>query len=249
MKIGRLRELTPFVKEALQKTARVAQFLCVLHVTGTYLCLPAKVTLSQLVPLCTTAIDLFLWCILQTVGPSMLPTFRDGNIILTEKLTSRSGKVGSGDAVLVRSPEDPTKVMAKRVKAVEGDVVSYAPDPKNSDEHKTAVVPKGHVWIEGDNMLNSRDSRHFGPVPYALIHSKVFLVISNGFPQLECNASFGLLRISDQLAKMLCDFSLQVNRSIEAHFLTALEKIQQLRRGGTVSDRIDLSLIVLSKSI
>ncbi|CAA0823707.1 Peptidase S24/S26A/S26B/S26C family protein [Striga hermonthica] len=154
MRIGRLRELTPFVKEALQKTARVAQFLCLLHFTGAYLCSPA-----------------------MTVGPSMLPTFRDGNIILTEKLTSRSGKVGSGDAVLVRSPEDPTKVMTKRVKAVEGDVISYAPDPKNSDDQKTAVVPKGHVWIEGDNMLNSRDSRHFGPVPYALIHSKVFLVV------------------------------------------------------------------------
>ncbi|KHN47457.1 Mitochondrial inner membrane protease subunit 1 [Glycine soja] len=35
-------------------------------------------------------------------------------------------------------------------------------------------VPKGHVWIQGDNIYASRDSRHFGPVPYGLIEGKVF---------------------------------------------------------------------------
>ncbi|GFP95126.1 mitochondrial inner membrane protease subunit 1 [Phtheirospermum japonicum] len=154
MGVQRLQELSPYVKEALQKTAGVAKFLCLLHATGTYLCCGAK-----------------------PVGPSMLPTFKDGDIVLAEKITSRRGKVGSGDAVLIRSPEDPTKVMTKRVKGVEGDVVSYALDPQSSDELKTVVVPKGHVWIEGDNLENSRDSRQFGPVPYALIHSRIFCVV------------------------------------------------------------------------
>jgi hypothetical protein len=35
-------------------------------------------------------------------------------------------------------------------------------------------VPKGHVWLQGDNAYNSTDSRHYGPVPYALIQGKVF---------------------------------------------------------------------------
>ena len=26
------------------------------------------------------------------------------------------------------------------------------------------IVPKGHVWIEGDNYFHSRDSNTFGPV-------------------------------------------------------------------------------------
>ncbi|KAL8032290.1 hypothetical protein ABFX02_13G086300 [Erythranthe guttata] len=154
MGMERLRELTPIVKEALQNTARVANFFCLLHFTGAYMCTVAKL-----------------------VGPSMLPTFNDGNLVLTERITTRSEKVGSGDVVLVRAPDDPRKVVAKRVKGVEGDVVSYLLDPKKTDELNTVVVPKGHIWIEGDNAHNSHDSRQFGPVPYALLHSRVFFVV------------------------------------------------------------------------
>ncbi|KAK6150053.1 hypothetical protein DH2020_017578 [Rehmannia glutinosa] len=107
----------------------------------------------------------------------MFPTFKDGNIVLTERITSRSGRVGSGDVVLIRSPDNPRKVVAKRVKGIEGDEVSYVLDPKNSDEQKTVVVPKGHVWIEGDNIQNSYDSRQLGPVPYALVQSRIFFVV------------------------------------------------------------------------
>ncbi|CAJ0844539.1 16125_t:CDS:2 [Entrophospora sp. SA101] len=35
-------------------------------------------------------------------------------------------------------------------------------------------VPKGHIWIQGDNMNNSIDSRSYGPVPHALIRGRVF---------------------------------------------------------------------------
>lgn len=34
-------------------------------------------------------------------------------------------------------------------------------------------IPKGHCWIVGDNLGVSRDSRHFGPLPIALIQGKV----------------------------------------------------------------------------
>lgn len=33
-------------------------------------------------------------------------------------------------------------------------------------------VPKGHVWLEGDNPLNSTDSRNFGSVPAGLIRGR-----------------------------------------------------------------------------
>jgi len=36
-------------------------------------------------------------------------------------------------------------------------------------------VPKGHVWVQGDNIYDSRDSRQFGPVPYGLIQGRAFL--------------------------------------------------------------------------
>lgn len=36
-----------------------------------------------------------------------------------------------------------------------------------------AQVPPGHVWLIGDNLPASRDSRLYGPVPMALIDGKV----------------------------------------------------------------------------
>lgn len=43
-------------------------------------------------------------------------------------------------------------------------------------------MPKGHCWVVGDNMPYSRDSRHFGPLPMALIKGKV---IAKVFPWSE----------------------------------------------------------------
>lgn len=36
------------------------------------------------------------------------------------------------------------------------------------------TIPKGHVWLAGDNTANSTDSRTYGPVPQALIKGRVF---------------------------------------------------------------------------
>lgn len=37
------------------------------------------------------------------------------------------------------------------------------------------VVPRGHVWIEGDNAANSMDSRQYGPIPLGLIRSRAVI--------------------------------------------------------------------------
>lgn len=37
---------------------------------------------------------------------------------------------------------------------------------------RVIIVPKGHLWIEGDNSDNSIDSRTYGPVPMGLIQSR-----------------------------------------------------------------------------
>lgn len=79
--------------------------------------------------------------VLQTQGPSMLPTFSlMGDLVLTKRVSTRFGQVGTGDIVLVRSPENPRKVVIKRVKGMEGDSVTYVVDPKNSDARQTVVV-------------------------------------------------------------------------------------------------------------
>jgi inner membrane protease subunit 1 len=44
---------------------------------------------------------------------------------------------------------------------------------RNSGVYNVVVVPKGHVWLQGDNLGNSTDSRQYGPVPYAMIKGRV----------------------------------------------------------------------------
>ncbi|KAL9232253.1 hypothetical protein vseg_007381 [Gypsophila vaccaria] len=113
--------------------------------------------------------------IAYTPGASMLPTMSiTGDVILVDRISPRFGEIVPGDIVIVRSPENPRKVITKRFIAREDESVNFLVDPKNSVESKTVVVPKGHVWVQGDNIYDSRDSRAFGPVPYGLLYGKVF---------------------------------------------------------------------------
>lgn len=110
----------------------------------------------------------------QCLGPSMLPTFNvSGDILLLEHLSSRFERIKPGDVVMARSPANPRLVVCKRVLGLEGDSVTVLPTSSRGHIRQT-VVPKGHVWLQGDNAYNSTDSRHYGPVPYALIQGKVF---------------------------------------------------------------------------
>jgi len=38
-------------------------------------------------------------------------------------------------------------------------------------------VPEGYCYLAGDNQLHSVDSRHYGPIPRALIFGKVWGVV------------------------------------------------------------------------
>ncbi|XP_019169806.1 PREDICTED: mitochondrial inner membrane protease subunit 1-like [Ipomoea nil] len=155
MGVENLQKWTPLIKEAFLQSFRVAKFFCAIHITNTYVCTFA-----------------------MTRGPSMLPTFNlTGDFVLAERLSTRFGKVVPGDVVLVRSPENPRKIISKRVVGVAGDTVKFVADPKNSEKEDTIVVPKGHVWIEGDFKYNTTDSRKFGPVPYGLVQGRIIWIV------------------------------------------------------------------------
>lgn len=93
-------------------------------------------------------------------------------MLLVDRFSHRLGNLGVGDVVLVKSPQNPSRTLTKRILGMEGDVVSF--NVAHSGILKTLVVPKGHVWIQGDNFYASNDSRHFGSVPYGLIQGKAF---------------------------------------------------------------------------
>ncbi|WWC86189.1 signal peptidase I [Kwoniella dendrophila CBS 6074] len=45
--------------------------------------------------------------------------------------------------------------------------------PRRNGEGQYIKIPKGHVWLVGDNLSNSTDSRKYGPVPVAMVKGKV----------------------------------------------------------------------------
>ncbi|XP_021773935.1 mitochondrial inner membrane protease subunit 1-like [Chenopodium quinoa] len=146
---SKLRQWRNIAKEAVNRTIIIAKFLSLFHITETYIFSPTIV-----------------------YGPSMLPTLNiRGDVLLVDKFSHRIGNLELGDVVIVKSPQNPRRTLTKRILGMEGDVVSFN---SNTGFLKTLVVPKGHVWIQGDNLYASNDSRHFGSVPYGLIQGKAF---------------------------------------------------------------------------
>lgn len=100
----------------------------------------------------------------------MEPTIYSNNILLTEHFTPRYRNVDRGDIIIAKCPTNPKQYICKRVAALPGDLV-------RTGFISTEVVPRGHVWLEGDNSGNSFDSRAYGPVPQGLIRSRAIMKV------------------------------------------------------------------------
>ncbi|KAJ3014292.1 UNVERIFIED_CONTAM: hypothetical protein HDU68_000350 [Siphonaria sp. JEL0065] len=101
----------------------------------------------------------------------MLPTFNSvGDFVVVENLSWRwQRKVAVGDLVVAYSPMHHNRLVLKRVLGLPGDIVLK--DPTVSNE--TVKIPQGHVWLQGDNLNHSIDSRTYGPLPMGLLKGKV----------------------------------------------------------------------------
>ncbi|KAL2135071.1 hypothetical protein VTI74DRAFT_9887 [Chaetomium olivicolor] len=109
-------------------------------------------------------------------GPSMLPTFEVlGEWLLVSKLHRFGRGITIGDVVAYNIPIN-EEVGVKRVLGLPGDYV-LMDNPGEGGSGSMIQVPKGHCWIVGDNLVASRDSRYFGPVPLALIRGKVIATV------------------------------------------------------------------------
>lgn len=122
----------------------------------------------------TYCIQNYLVDITMCVGPSMLPTLNSaGDIVLINRFLHRYRAVEYNDIVVAKSPSNPQQIVCKRVLGTSGDHVKYdrprCGNMEFSYSKNGIVVPEGHVWLQGDNESNSTDSRHYGPVPEALV--------------------------------------------------------------------------------
>lgn len=117
-------------------------------------------------------------------GTSMLPTALNGEHVLVNKLAYVFGPPKPGQIVVFHPPIPTTEEFIKRVIATGGETVSIRggnlyvdgklqPQPYieywDSGNFAQVTVPKGDVFVMGDNRPVSYDSRYFGPVKLSRI--------------------------------------------------------------------------------
>ncbi|KAF1945942.1 LexA/Signal peptidase [Clathrospora elynae] len=131
----------------------------------------------------------------STTGISMMPTIPHSYLghpfILYSALHRRGRNIRVGDVITYINPVFPNQSGCKRVIGMPGDFVSVITPGRGEDDmdsvdvegkwasvrEEMIRVPAGHCWVQGDNLEWSRDSRLFGPLPLALVKSKVLAVV------------------------------------------------------------------------
>ena len=141
-------------------------------------------------------IYLFLMQPHQVKGSSMFPTFKDGEYLLTDKITYKRRDPAWGDVIVFKSPLNENFDFIKRVIAVAGQTImvkngrifvdnqqldeSYLPPEFSTAagqflrDGESFLVPEGTVMAIGDNRDHSSDSRDWGPVPNDNIVGRAF---------------------------------------------------------------------------
>lgn len=129
-------------------------------------------------------------------GNSMLPTFYDGDYILTDKISYRLGEPKRGDVIVLQNPRNESEDFIKRIIALPNDSImiqsgqvyinniplqeTYLPAQTVTqggnflNEGETLKIPTDQYFVIGDNRNHSSDSREWGPVTKKEIVGKTF---------------------------------------------------------------------------
>jgi signal peptidase I len=145
----------------------------------------------------------FLFAPIVVDGLSMMPTLHDQNRMIVNKLSYEIGQPNRFEIIVFHAPEG--KDYIKRVIGLPGDKIEYKDDTlfvngkaykePYLDEYKKQVldgpltdpftlkekigrdtVPKGELFVMGDNRRFSKDSRHIGTIPMSKVIGKTNVV-------------------------------------------------------------------------
>lgn len=123
----------------------------------------------------------------------MAPTFNPAtentknDVVLVQKYNVKGpDSLQRGDVVMFHSPSDPERLLTKRVVGMQGDLVVPR---KQSYPRSPALIPRNHLWVEGDNAFHSIDSNDFGPISQALVVGKVVSII---WPFARCRTDISV---------------------------------------------------------
>lgn len=126
---------------------------------------------------------------------SMIPTIQIGERVLVNKFIYRFTSPKAGDIVVFADPTHSTPNLIKRVIAVGGQTVdvdnghvivdgkvlnepyTQGADNQPGDVQLPVKIPKGYIWVMGDNRTNSYDSRWFGAQPVSAVRGKAIMRI------------------------------------------------------------------------
>ncbi|MBU6328382.1 MAG: signal peptidase I [Acidobacteria bacterium] len=151
-------------------------------------------------------VKVFLLQAFYIPSPSMYPTLKNGDRVLVNKLSYKLHDVNRGDIVVFERPASEADSMIpdliKRVIGLPGDAVAFSDGhvfingnqlaepylpagvtttsefaPNHCTLEAPCVVPRGDVWVMGDNRSDSKDSRYFGPIPESSIVGRAFVVV------------------------------------------------------------------------
>lgn len=113
----------------------------------------------------------------ETRGELMLPTIAAARDYVHCDKRFRHGQrpLAMGDCIVACKPTDPDHRICKRITGVAGSLIEL--DPSADDDPGAfshfVRVPEGHVWVTGDNLNQSLDSRSYSMVPLGLVKGKI----------------------------------------------------------------------------
>lgn len=129
-------------------------------------------------------------------GNSMVPTFLNGNYLITEKISYRFGEPKHGDIIVLKNPRDESQDFIKRIIAVPDDTIKIEKNtvfvndtainepylPPDTSTRAGAFLTEGtaikagpnQYFVIGDNRNHSSDSREWGAITKKEIVGKAF---------------------------------------------------------------------------